>query len=266
MPYAENRGIKIYYEPWGGGGVPIVFLHPWSTNGYIWYFQLFHFARTNLCVTMDHRGHGRSDKPQGGYSIQEHASDVAAVMDAAKIDRAVVVGNSIGGMIAMQFCLARPERVLGLVIQSSGTALSEGLPKEVMEAMIRDRDGTFNQLLEGTVSERSKRERPEILDMARASFMLESNWPRHVFDSAVKDPNGVFNWNIKHRLKDIKRPTLVLAGEEDKATTVEANRLLADKIPGAKLVVLKEIGHFYQLERPAEFNAALDDFLKSVAR
>jgi pimeloyl-ACP methyl ester carboxylesterase len=266
MPYADNKGVKVYYETWGSGGVPIVFLHPWSTNGYIWYFQLFHFAGTNTCLTVDHRGHGRSDKPASGYSIQEHASDVAAVMDAAKIDKAVVVGNSIGGMIAMQFCLARPERVVGLVIQSSGTALAEGLPKEVMDSMIRDRDATFNQLLEGTVSARSKRERPEILDLARASFMLESNWPRHVFDSAIKDPNGVFNWNIKHRLKDIKRPTLVLAGEEDQATPVAANKFLADNIPGAKLNVLKDIGHFYQLEQPAAFNATLDEFLKSIAR
>lgn len=266
MAYADNKGVKIYYESWGSGGVPIVFLHPWSTNGYIWYFQLFHFARTNTCVVVDHRGHGRSDKPTSGYSIQEHASDVAAVMDAAKIDKAVIVGNSIGGMIAMQFCLARPERVLGLVIQSSGTALSEGLPKEVREAMIRDRDATFNQLLEGTVSARSKRERPEILDLARANFMVESNWPRHVFDSAVTDPNGVFNWNIKSRLKDIKRPTLVLAGEEDKATPVEANKFLADNIPGAKLSVVKDVGHFYQLEQPAAFNAALDEFLKTLAR
>src|SRR5258708_7443039 len=192
MSYADNKGVKVYYESWGSGGVPIVFLHPWSTNGYIWYFQLYHFARNNTCVVVAHRGHGRSDKPASGYSIQEHASDVAAVMDAAKIDKAVIVGNSIGGMMAMQLCLARPERVLGLVIQSSGTALAEGLPKEVMEAMIRDRDGTFNQLLEGTVSARTKRERPEILDLARASFMLESNWPHHVFDSAIKDPNGVF--------------------------------------------------------------------------
>jgi 3-oxoadipate enol-lactonase len=266
MPYAENKGVKVYYETWGSGGVPIVFLHPWSTNGYIWYFQLFHFARTNTCLIVDHRGHGRSDKPAGGYSIQEHASDVAAAMDAAKIDKAVLVGNSIGGMIAMQFCLARPERVLGLMIQSSGTAFAEGLPKEVMDAMARDRDGTFNQLIEGTVSARTKRERPEILAMAKASFMLESNWPRHVFDSALKDPNGVFNWNIKNRLKDIKKPTLVLAGEEDQATPVAANKFLADNIPGARLSVIKEVGHFCQLEQPATFNAALDEFLKTVAR
>ena len=193
MAYADNKGIKLYYETWGSGGVPIVFLHPWSTNGYIWYFQIFHFARTNTCLTVDHRGHGRSDKPPTGYSIQEHASDVAAVMDAAKIDQAVLVGNSIGGMIAMQFCLARPERVLGLVIQSSGTALSEGLPKEVMEAMIRDRDGTFNQLLEGTVSARSKRERPEVLVHLAAQMDVR----RSVTDPAIQSEPHVAPWTLR---------------------------------------------------------------------
>ena len=109
MPYADNKGVKVYYETWGNSGVPIVFLHPWSTNGYIWYFQLFHFAGTNTCLTVDHRGHGRSDKPASGYSIQEHASDVAAVMDAAKIDKAVVVGNSIGGLL--MFGMVLPQQV-----------------------------------------------------------------------------------------------------------------------------------------------------------
>ena len=135
-----------------------------------------------------------------------------------------------------------------------------------LQAAWKHRDATFNQLLEGAVSERTKRERPEILDLVKAYFMIESNWPRHVFDSAIKDPNGVFNWNIKNRLKDIKRPTLVIAGEEDNATPVAANKFLADSIPGAKLNVIKEVGHFYQLEQPAACNATLGEFLKSLAR
>ncbi len=265
MPYADNKGTKIYYERWGSGGLPIVFLHPWSTNGYIWYYQLFHFARSRTSLTLDHRGHGRSDKPPAGYSIQEHAADTAAAMQAAGIDKAMVVGNSIGGMIAMQLCLDHPERVAGLLILSSGTALSESMPREALEAMMRDRDATFSQLLEGTLSARSKRERPEILDLMKSQFQIEANFPRHVFDSAARDPNGVFNWNIKARLGEIRRPTLVIAGEEDNATPVAANKLLADNIPGARLNVIKEVGHFYQLERPAEFNAALEEFTRTVA-
>ncbi len=62
MPYAENRGVKIYYDCYGSG-TPIVFLHPWTTNGNIWYYQAFSFAVTNRCIPIDHRGMGRSDKP-----------------------------------------------------------------------------------------------------------------------------------------------------------------------------------------------------------
>jgi pimeloyl-ACP methyl ester carboxylesterase len=85
--------------------------------------------------------------------------------------------------------------------------------------------------------------------------MVQSNFPKYVFDSAIADPNGVFNWNIKNRLREIRRPTLVVAGEEDQATPVEANKFLADNITGADLHVIKDVGHFYQLEKPAEFNA-----------
>ncbi|HKV54882.1 MAG TPA: alpha/beta hydrolase [Candidatus Binataceae bacterium] len=263
MPHADNHSVKIFYDSYGEG-VPIVFLHPWTTNGYIWYFQAFPFARSNRVVVIDHRGHGRSDKPRSGYSIQEHSQDVAAVLDALKIDKAILVGNSIGGMIAMQFNLDHPERVIANVILSSGTGLGENMPKEAADAFKNNFEATFSALLEGAVSAKTKRERPEILEVMRSHFIVQSNFPKHVFDSAVADPNGVFSWNIKSRLGQIRKPTIVLAGEEDQATPVAANKLLADNIPGAKLTVVKDVGHFYQLEKPLEFNATVKEFIAGV--
>ena len=263
MPYADNRGTKIFYDTYGQG-TPIVFLHPWTTNGYIWYYQVFPFALTNQVIVVDHRGHGRSDKPKSGYAISEHASDVAAVLDAVNADRAVLVGNSIGGMIAMQFSLDNPSRVIGNVILSSGTGLGEGMPKEAAQAFAQDFEGTFSALLEGAVSAKSKRERPEILEVMRAHFRVKSNFPKHVFDASMADPNGVFGWNIKTRLSSIRTPTLVIAGEEDNATPVAANKFLADNIPGAKLRVVKDVGHFHQLEKPLEFNATLKEFVSAL--
>ena len=75
----------------------------------------------------------------------------------------------------------------------------------------------------------------------------------------------MFNWNITARLKEIRKPTLIFAGEEDQATPVAANKLLADNIPGAQLRVVKDVGHFYQLEKPAEFNRELRQFVSQVA-
>ncbi len=263
MPYTDNRGVKVYYDSYGEG-VPIVFLHPWTTNGGIWYFQAFPFARTNQVIVIDHRGHGRSDKPKSGYSIEEHTADVLAVLDAAKVRRAVFVGNSIGGMMVMQLNLDHPDRVIGNLILSSGTGLGEGMPPEAGEAFQKDYEGAFGGLLEGAVSAKTKRERPEILEVMRGHYLVPTNFPKHVFDSAMADPNGVFGWNIKDRLSSIRKPTLVIAGEDDQATPVAANKLLADNIPGAKLRVVKDVGHFYQLERPAEFNAALREFLAGL--
>src|SRR5262249_21598607 len=266
MPHAENRGVKIYYDCYGSGA-PIVFLHPWTTNGNIWYYQLFTFAVSNLCVAIDHRGMGRSDKPAAGYSIPEHAADVAAVLDTLKIDRAVLVGNSIGGMIALQFNLDHPDRVIGNVIVSSGTGLFEGLDDQTLKDMVAayesDYLGTFDTALENSISARSKREKPEILEVMKAHMRIDA-FPHHVFKSSFYDPNGLFRWNIGPRLKEIRKPTVVFAGEEDLGIPMEKNKFLADNIPGARLVALKEVGHFYQLERPAEFNAGLRQFLASV--
>ncbi|HJU28633.1 MAG TPA: alpha/beta fold hydrolase [Candidatus Binataceae bacterium] len=264
MPYAQNGAVKIYYDSYGDGA-PIVFLHPWSTNGNIWYFQVFPFARTNRVVVVDDRGHGRSDKPAAGYSIQEHASDVRAVLDAAGINRAILVGNSIGGMIAMQFNLDYPDRVIANLILSSGTGMAENMPNEVRDAFLKDPEGSFGALLEGTVSAKSKRERPEIIEVMKAHFSTQSNFPRHVFESSLADPNGVFNWNIKNRLASIRKPTLVIAGEEDQATTPEMNKFLADNIPGSKFSVAKDVGHFHQLEKPLEFNATLKEFISRLS-
>jgi 3-oxoadipate enol-lactonase len=264
MPHVKRNGVNIYYETYGKG-FPLVFLHPFSTNGYIWYFQTFAFARTNQCVVIDERGHGRSDKPQQGYAITEMAADVVTVVDELKIKKAIFIGNSIGGMIVMQLNLDAPDRVAGNVIVSSGTNLAAGMPPEAMAAFQQNPEAAFGGLMENAVSAKTKRERPEILELMKAQFSVEENFPRFVFNAASADPGGVFNWNITSRLKEIRKPTIVFAGEEDQGTPVAVNKLLADNIPGAQLRVVKDVGHFYQLEKPAEFNRELQQFINQVA-
>jgi len=263
MPHITRNGVKVYYESMGQGPA-IVFLHPWSTNRFIWTFQLMHFARTHRCIAVDHRGHGQSDKPAGGYAIAEMAADVNAILDDAGVDAAILVGNSIGGMVAMQTSLDFPQRVRGNLILSSGTNISANAPPEMAEAMQNDWRGLFGGLMDAAISAKSKAERPEIGAYMEGCFRVESNFTEGVFFASAADPNGVFNWNISDRLKDIKQPTLVIAGEEDGATTVEQNRFLADNIPGAELKVYKDVGHFCQLERPRDFNADLTAFIARV--
>ena len=263
MPTISSNNIRIYYETYGAG-LPVVLLHAGSTNGGIWLHQTLPFARTHKVIVIDHRGHGRSDKPPSGYSIPEHSGDVIAVLDALDVERAVLVGNSIGGMIALQCNLDRPDRISGNVILSSGTGLGKGMTAEVRDAFKRDYLGSFRALMDGTVSDRTRRERPELLDTMKAHFLVSSNFPEHVFASAFQDPNGPFNWDISDRLAEIRAPTLVISGAEDQVTPPDAGEQLALGIPGAEFLLVPDVGHFCQLERPDEFNATLRQFLAKI--
>lgn len=263
MPHITRQGVKVYYESMGSGPA-LVFLHPWSTNRYIWTFQLLDFARSHRCIAVDHRGHGQSDKPPTGYAITEMAADVDAILADAGVDSAILVGNSIGGMIAMQTSLDFPSRVRGNLILSSGTNIGAAAPPEMAEAMQKDWRGMFGGLMDAAIAAKSKAERPEIGAYLNGCYLTESNFNETVFFASAADPGGVFAWNISDRLKDIRQPTLVIAGTEDAATTVEQNRFLADNIPNAQLKVYENVGHFCQLERPLDFNADLRAFIARV--
>ena len=265
MPDVNRNGVNVYYESLGEGGPALVFLHPWATNRYIWAGQLAIFARTNRCIVVDHRGHGQSDKPAEGYGIDEMAADVVAILDDAGIDRAVLVGNSIGGMTAMQMSLDAPERVIGNLILSSGTNIGADTPPEVAEAMQKDWRAVFSGLLDNAVSPKSKQDKPEIQAFMEGCFRTETNFTEGVFWASAADPKGVFNWDISDRLKDISQPTMIIAGEDDGATTPAQNQFLADNIPNATIKMVKDVAHFCQLEKPSDFNADLAAFIARVA-
>jgi hypothetical protein len=108
-------------------------------------------------------------------------------------------------MIVMQLNLDYPDRVAGNVIVSSGTNLAAGMPAEAMAAFQQNPEAAFGALMEGAISAKTKRERPEILDLMKAQFAVEGNFPRYVFHAAGADPNGVFNWNITSRLQEIQQ-------------------------------------------------------------
>jgi pimeloyl-ACP methyl ester carboxylesterase len=193
------------------------------------------------------------------------AADVVAVLDQLDVDKAVLVGNSIGGMIAMQTNLDAPERVIGNLILSSGTNIGADTPPEVAEAMQQDWKGVFSALLDSAIAADSKANKPEIATFMDGCFRCEDNFTEAVFFASLADPNGVFAWNITDRLAEINKPTLVIAGRQDGATTVEHNQLLADKIPGAEIQIYDHVAHFCQLEDPKLFNEQLTKFLQKVA-
>ncbi len=267
MPYIEReKGVRIHYNHYGHG-FPIVFLHGFSANAWLWAYQAPVLAHTYRCIVIEARGHGLSSKPLKGYSIQDMAADDAAALAALGIDRAILVGNSMGGMRAMQMSLDYPHLVAGNIIISSATNLSQYADADEFIASLQDNyEAAANAVVANCFSDKTRRERPEVCEMIKNNFLDEVGLPRRVVFGCLEDPNGVWRWDITDRLKDITQPTLVLVGEEDKATPVEANRFLADNIPQAEFRIIKDVGHCYEIEQPLEFNKVLEEFVAKHGR
>jgi 3-oxoadipate enol-lactonase len=260
MPYIQRNDVTIHYESIGHGS-PIVFLHALSLNRYAWVHQLFAFARTHRVLVIDHRGHGLSDKPAAGYAIGEMAADLLAVLDHAGINTAILVGCSVGSMIAVQAALDAPERVVAMMLVSCATNLSPHVPRVVVEAYEQRFDAAFNYMIQGSTSEATKRLRPEVSAFLSDAYRASDSFSRDVFVSCMRDLNGVFNWNVATRLKEIRQAVLVVAGQEDQTMPFEAMRMLATSIPGAEFKMVPAVGHYYPLERPCDFNDDLRAFL-----
>jgi pimeloyl-ACP methyl ester carboxylesterase len=259
MPLIERNGVHVYYEIFGHGP-PLVLLHSLSTNRYVWANQLFAFARDHRVLVVDHRGHGLSDAPATGYAIAEMAADLVAVLDHAAVDRAVLVGSSAGGMIAVQAALDAPARVRAMMLVSCATNLAPAIPPEVLRAYEARFEQAFDYMIGGAISARTKRDRPEVGAFLADVYRVKGSFSREVFLECIRDPAGVFNWNVAERLNEIRLPALVISGQEDRAVPIEATAFLARELHAEHRVV-PDVGHHYQLESPADFNADLRAFL-----
>ena len=191
--------------------VPLVFLHGFSANAWLWAYQAPILAHKYHCVVIEARGHGLSSKPLTGYSIQDMAADDAAVLAALGIDRAILVGNSMGGMRAMQMSLDYPHLVAGNVIISSATNLHQTLDTaELIASFQNDYEAAADNLVTRCFSAKTRAERPEVCQMIKHNFLNEGGFPRRVALACLEDPNGVWQWDISDRLQEITQPTLVL--------------------------------------------------------
>ena len=264
MSFAVNQGAKIYWDE-VGEGEPLLLIMGLGYPSDAWHRTRPIFAKRYRTIALDNRGVGRSDMPPGPYSIALMASDAAAVLDAAHADSAHVFGISMGGMIAQEFALQYPSRVRSLVLGCTAAGGPTALPSEPEAAeMLAARVGM--------TAEQAAR--------AAVPFIYDTRTPRELIeeDLAVRRPwfprpeaylaqlQGIFTWESSSRLEQLHAPTLVIHGECDRLVPVGNARLLAEKIPGAKLVVLPNAGHIFTTDQADEAHRAILNFLETVPR
>ncbi len=265
MSYAEANGINMYYEE-RGEGYPLVMIMGMSGNVDWWNEALLAPLEDNFqLVIFDSRGAGRTDKPREGYSIKRMADDTAELLRSLGISRAHVLGVSMGGKIAQQLALDHPETVERLVLCCTNCGGSEQVTPapEIYEQLGARRKGiTVKDVARSSLnllfSESYVRENPVMMEDFIRRFQIAPT-PGHVF---IGHMTAMVEFDDFGRLPEIAAPTLVLTGDADVLVPPENAGILAESIPGAKLIIYPGAGHFFFYEFPERVASDLISFLR----
>jgi pimeloyl-ACP methyl ester carboxylesterase len=252
MRMVMQDGASIYYEIHGKGPA-ILLTHGFSQTSRMWTGQIEAWSRRHTLILWDMRGHGLSKSPEdpAAYSEASTVSDMAAVLDAAGAERAVIAGLSLGGYMSLAFCTSHPDRATAIIAIDTGPGYRDPQARE-----------KWNAHAVG-IAERYEREGLSTIG-SRDWEIVES---RHrSADGLAKAARGMLtrkDSRVVEALSTIAVPALVAVGADDKLFLSAAD-YMASRIPGARKIVIPDAGHNVNLDQPEAFNAAVLDFLDEI--
>ena len=272
MAWAKTSdNIRLHYEE-AGTGTPIVFVHEFAGDWRAWEPQMRHFSRRHRCITYSARGYPPSDIPKdvSMYSQARAVQDILNVMDAANIERAHIVGLSMGGFATIHFGLTAPERALSLTVAGAGYAAAKDT-QEHYRALSRATADQFEAI--------GAKELAKTYALGATRVQLQNKDPRgwqefathlgeHDTLGSALTMRGVQAsrpsiYDFEEQLKVMKVPTLVINGDEDDQC-IQPGIFLKKTLPSCGLLMLPKTGHTINLEEPDYFNLFVSDFIATV--
>lgn len=266
MPRVRANGIEIFYEE-AGEGLPLVLQ---AHHHIAWMpFQFSYFSQFYRVITFDRRGTGRSDSPDGDWTIRDFAADLAGLLDALEIERAIVAGASLGGVISCQFGLDNPDRALALVIGHTVPYFREESKIWVDEQIdviekggrpIVSQPPSFPWQREGPPTQRPGFEDS---DYGRFLSTLQGSLGKDQ-SSSIRALRAIREWDCRPRADELARfemPTLVLVGGNESQKTVTMSYEWHKMIAGSEFVILSNAHHGAAREDPLAWNATVHGFL-----
>jgi pimeloyl-ACP methyl ester carboxylesterase len=259
-------GRTVGYDDTGGSGIPVVLLHGFGADRSVWDAIVPAFGDRRV-IRLDFSGAGESASGDGPALMEALAGDVAALLDALHVERAVLAGHSLGGYVTFAFFRMYAERVAGLAFVASHARSDSPEMAAAREALAQttERLGTMEAIITAYADRLAGPQRPGAENRTRDEVLAMM---------ARQDPRGSVQLlrGMKERLDcsdlfaDIGVPTLVIAGSQDAAVPFEASRQISDSVAGARLVVLEGVGHSTMVEAPGPCGAALAEFAMQIER
>lgn len=251
-------GTRIYWEACGSGPA-IVLVHGLGGNHAVWFQQVAHLARTHTVLTVSQRGFAPSGGGRERYDVATLVEDLRAVMDAAGVARAVVVGQSMGGWTALGLALAAPERVAGLVLADT----FGGIVDDAIEVHLTTMTAAAKKLgsappplgVHPALSSAFSASRPDLGYLYQTLATFGSPRPDKIAGQLAASRVDAT------RLAALDLPVLFVVGAEDRLFPPTLMERAASKVAGAKVVTIEGAGHSPYFEKPGEWNAALERFL-----
>ena len=241
MPVAKKSGmadvndIKMYYAEYGEGD-PILFIHGGLGNAEVWGHQVADFAKDHLVIVADSRGHGRSTRSQQPFGYDLMTSDYVALLDYLKIDKVTLVGWSDGGIIGIDMAMKHPEKLTRVIAQAANVT-TDGVKADVMN------NKTFN----------------DYINVAGEYYRKLSPTPNE-YDAFVKQISEMWATQPAWTAADLGKisvPVTLAIGDHDEAVKLDHTEMMAKQIPGAKLVILKDVSHFAMLQDATGYDAMI---------
>ena len=253
------NGIRLNYVDEGHGD-PILFLHGLGSCGDDWILQTPVFAGEYRLIAPDLRGHGRSSKPAGPYSTALFAADVAALLEALGVERAHVVGLSLGGLVAQQLAIDFPRRVRSLTLINTFAHLLSGSVIELARLLRR---GLLSLALPMERNAHLVARRlfpyPQQAELRRYAAQRLAQNDRAAYRASVA---AIRRFDSRRHLGRIAGPALIVTGDRDRTVPFSRQRELAHGIRGARWEIVRDSGHATPIDQPDAFNSLLCAFLQ----
>lgn len=247
-----------------GSGPPVVLLHPFPVHHELWLPIAQMLSSRYRLIMPDLRGHGDSSLGNGPATMQKHAADLARVMDDAGVDRAPLIGVSIGGYAIFEFWRRFRDRVTALVLcntkaQADSPEARAARLQAAEDVLQRGTEPFFESMIQKLLGETTRRSRPDLADGAlRMMRKMSAEDVAGVQRGMAERPDSVAT------LKTITVPTLIITGDEDTLTGLSEAELMRQNIPGSQMKVVAKAGHYSPWEQPDEVGRLLRQFLDSL--